>query len=138
MLDILAKVQKTEEVENLVMDFMDKIVEIVPNVVDAPNPEPSTPEPSEVAKNVDAKHTYIVDFMNPGSSTVDMEFIRKRLENMPPTTTHLILNRASVTMDHLVEKGFADTAINLEVQPVHGDDQMIEWYSEDMESCKVL
>ena len=70
MLDILAKVQKTEEVENLVMDFMDKIVEIVPNVVDAPNPEPpnpehSTPEPStplEVAKNVDAKHTYIVNF----------------------------------------------------------------------------
>ena len=85
MLDILAKVQKTEEVENLVMDFMDKIVEMVPNVVDPPNPEPpnpehsnpehSNPEPSGVAKNVET--TYIVDFMNPRSSTVDMEFIRK-------------------------------------------------------------
>ena len=146
MLDILAKVQKTEEVENLVMDFMDKIVEMVPNVVDAPNPEPpnpehsnpehSTPEPSGVAKNVDAKHTYIVDFMEPGSSTVDMEFTRKRLENIPPTTTHLILNSASVTiMDYLVEQGFADTATkNLEVlELVHGDNYMIQWYSEDME-----
>lgn len=142
MLDILAKVQKTEEVENLVMDFMDKIVEIVPNVEALPlaqNLLPLNllpPEPSGVAKNVDAKHTYIVDFMNPGSSTVDMESIRKRLENMPPTTTHLILNSASVTiMDHLAEKGFADTATkNLEVlELVHGDDQMIEWYSEDME-----
>ncbi len=144
MLDILAKVQKTEEVDNLVMDFMDKIVEMVPNVVDPPNPEPpnpehsnpehSTPEPSGVAKNVET--TYIVDFMNPGSSTVDMEFIRKRLENIPPITTHLILNSASVTiMDYLVEQGFADTATkNLEVlELVHGDNYMIQWYSEDME-----
>ncbi len=147
MLDILAKVQKTEEVENLVMDFMDKIVEIVPNVLDAPNPEPpnpehstpepSTPEPStplEVAKNVET--TYIVDFMEPGSCTVDIEFIRKRLENIPSTITHLILNSASVTiMEHLVEQGFADTATkNLEVlELVHGHDQMIEWYSDDME-----
>ena len=149
MLDILAKVQKTEEVKNLVMDFMDKIVEIVPIVVDAPNPEPpnlepsnpepstpdpSTPEPSEVAKNVET--TYIVDFMEPGSCTVDIEFTRKRLENIPSTITHLILNSASVTiMEHLVEEGFADTATkNLEVlELVRGDDYMIEWYSDDIE-----
>lgn len=83
MLAILAAVKKTEEVQNLVVDFMNKIVEIVPDVVDAPKPEPpnlepstpepsAPPEPSGVAKNVDSMiNDYIANDKNISTKVED-------------------------------------------------------------------
>ena len=89
--------------------------------------------PSRVEQDMGS--VYIVDFRNPDTTHVDIELIRKRLENMPLTTKHLILIGACVGMTwHLVETGFADTGIkNLEVLELAHGDLKTEWYSEDLE-----
>lgn len=83
----------------------------------------------------DMGSVYSVDFRNPDTTHVDIELIRKRLENMSLTTKHLILIGASVpVVTHLVETGFADTAIkNLEVLELTHGALKTEWYSEDLE-----
>ena len=239
MLAILAAVKKTEEVEDLVMNFMEKVSEIVPNVVeivsdvvDAPNPEPpnlepSTPEPSSPpAKNIEhtpgenvcpenmtenidlaykitspegqeymttltedprgdddlpiglakrdkrrsvasaeesvkKEETTItcVDFTKPSKdgiyqwseSLIDLNIIKKSLEEIPDSTTHLILNNAPVeVVEELVEKGFVETAtkklkvleINLP-KALHDVNLEEEWHSHHisttlLEFCKGL
>lgn len=89
--------------------------------------------PSRVEEDMGS--VYIVDFRNPDTTHVDIELIRKRLENMSLTTKHLILIGASVpVVTHLVETGFSDTAIkNLEVLELAHGDLRTEWYSEDLE-----